>query len=170
MNELMMLQEWVTANMQAILVAIIVLVFITLLVFININIKLAKMNKRYQQLMQGVEGANLEKLLLAHIEEVKDTSRKVAALDRSCQELQHITKACVQKVGIVRFNAFEDTGSDLSFAIALLDAKDNGVVVSSIFGRNESRTYAKPLENRQSTYFLSEEEQEAIKLACTTKS
>jgi hypothetical protein len=66
---------------------------------------------------------------------------------------------------IVRFNAFEDTGSDLSFAVALLDADYNGVVLSSIFGRNESRTYAKPVVAGQSSYFLTNEEKEALDMA-----
>ena len=72
---------------------------------------------------------------------------------------------CVQKVGVVRFRAFEDTGSDLSFAVALLDSEDNGVVLSSLFGRTESRVYAKPVEHGASSYLLSTEENEALSKA-----
>lgn len=159
------LTAWIAANLQGVLLFMTAMICLALIVFININIKLSRMNKRYRKLMQGVEGANLEKLLLNHIEEVRDAVKRVDSLSASCRNLEGITRNCVQKVGIVRFNAFEDTGSDLSFAIALLDAQNNGVVISNIFGRNESRTYAKPIVNCQSQYFLTEEEKEALEQA-----
>ena len=72
---------------------------------------------------------------------------------------------CIQKVGIVRYNAFKDTGSDLSFALALLDEKNNGVVLNGIYSREMSNIYAKPVENGKSTYTVSEEEAQAIQKA-----
>ena len=77
-------------------------------------------------------------------------------------------ESCVQKVGIVRYSAFQDTGSDLSFTLALLDEHDNGVVFNGIYSREMSNIYAKPVENGNSKYTLSEEEQEAIKRAIET--
>lgn len=68
-------------------------------------------------------------------------------------------------MGIVRFNAFDGTGSDLSFSVALLDSRRNGVVITSLYGRNESRVYGKPVENGESPYTLSPEEKEAIEKA-----
>ncbi|CUH95783.1 hypothetical protein P22_1863 [Propionispora sp. 2/2-37] len=165
MNFFSELTVWVSANIQIVLMVMTVLIFLALIIFININIKLAQMNRRYRKLMQGVDGSNLEKLLLSHIEEVRDAVQKVDTLTLTCRNLETISRACVQQVGIVRFNAFEDTGSDLSFAIALLDAQDNGVVISSIFGRNESRTYAKPIIKGKSQYFLTDEEKDALEQA-----
>ena len=72
---------------------------------------------------------------------------------------------CIQKVGIVRYSAFKDTGSDLSFALALLDEKNNGVILNGIYSREMSNIYAKPVENGKSTYTISKEEEEAIKKA-----
>ena len=74
-------------------------------------------------------------------------------------------ESCVQKIGIVRYSAFRDTGSDLSFALALLDEKNNGVVLNGIYSREMSNIYAKPVENGESTYTLSEEEKQAINKA-----
>jgi hypothetical protein len=71
----------------------------------------------------------------------------------------------VQRVGVVRFDAFEDMGGQLSFATALLDAHGRGVVLSSIHGRREARIYAKPVESGTSRYNLTDEEKEAIKRA-----
>ncbi len=70
-----------------------------------------------------------------------------------------------EKVGIVRYNAFQDTGSDLSFALALLDEKNNGVVLNGIYSREMSNIYAKPVENGKSKYTISEEENLAIEKA-----
>jgi len=71
----------------------------------------------------------------------------------------------IQQVGIVRFNAFDNTGSDLSFAVALLDAAKNGFVLSGIYGREESRVYAKPVLQGESTYTLTKEEKQALEAA-----
>ena len=72
---------------------------------------------------------------------------------------------CLQKVGVVRFSAFEGVGSDLSYAIALLDENNNGFVLSSIFTRDNSRTYVKPIEKLESSYALTTEERQAIEIA-----
>lgn len=80
-------------------------------------------------------------------------------------ELREAVAHAVQRVGIVRFDAFEDLGGQLSFAAALLDADGDGIVLSSINGRTETRIYAKPVERGSSRYNLSGEEEEAIRLA-----
>lgn len=71
----------------------------------------------------------------------------------------------LQRVGLVRFNPFGDTGGDQSFAIALTDATGNGFVISSLHRRTESKVYAKPLQVWQSSYTLSDEEKQAIHIA-----
>ena len=78
--------------------------------------------------------------------------------------------SCIQKVGLVRYNAFKDVGSDLSFAIALLDGNNNGVVFNGIYGSEYSNIYAKPIKNKESNYQLSQEEEYAIEIAEQTKS
>lgn len=170
--DLTQLNTIIMGNLQYILLVMTILILLALIVFISINMKLSKMNKQYRKMMQGVDGQNLEGLLMTHIDDVRHAMKKVDALAAEYQRLSAIADTCVQNVGIVRFNAFEDTGSDLSFAIALLDAQQNGVVISSIFGRNESRTYAKPITAGQSPYFLTEEEKQALSKAqekCSNK-
>ena len=72
---------------------------------------------------------------------------------------------CIKKIGMVRYNAFRDTGSNLSFALALLDENNNGVVLNGIYSREMSNIYAKPVENGVSPYTVSDEEKEAIQKA-----
>lgn len=111
----------------------------------------------------GPPGAESVLLVQAHqIEELKaELLGLSAAMERANSRLQ----AAVQGVGVVRFNAFSDTGSDLSFAVALVDAEGTGVVLSSLYGRDESRVYAKPLVKQVSPYPLSDEEKQAIDTA-----
>ncbi|NFP58915.1 DUF4446 family protein, partial [Clostridium botulinum] len=71
-------------------------------------------------------------------------------------------KALIQKVAIVRYRAFDDVGSDLSYSIAFLDNDNSGVILTSIFGRNESTTYAKPIDKGISRYDLSDEEKQVL--------
>jgi len=156
---------WIMNNLQYVLLAMTVMILLALIVFISINMKLSKMNKRYRKMMQGMEGNNLERLLMAHIDEVRQAVNKVENLVTEYKRIDRMSQNCIQKIGIVRFNAFEDTGSDLSYAIALLDAANNGIVISSIFGRTESRSYAKPIIGGQSSYFLTDEEKQALEQA-----
>lgn len=70
-----------------------------------------------------------------------------------------------KKCGIYRYNAYKDTGSDLSFTLALLDENNDGVVLNGIYSRETSNIYAKPVSNGESTYKMTDEEKEAIKRA-----
>jgi len=79
--------------------------------------------------------------------------------------LQEQVYYSLQRVGVVRFNPFDDTGGDQSFAMVLADAYGNGVVMSSLYRRGDSRIFAKPLMQWQSSYALSTEEQQAIERA-----
>ena len=82
-----------------------------------------------------------------------------------CESLNKELNKSIKKVGIVRYNAFKDTGSDLSFALALLNENNDGVVLNGIYSREMSNIYAKPIVAGKSSYTISEMEQEAINRA-----
>ena len=171
MVELQIISEFILNNVQYFIIGLTLIFLMALIVFININIKLAKMTKRYRRLMTGMDGSNIERLLMGHIDEVRDVVKQVNELSQQCQDNQIVLNKCLQKVGVVRFSAFEGVGSDLSYAIALLDENNNGVVLNGIYSREISNIYAKPIENGKSTYTLSDEEQKAIERAInSTKS
>jgi len=98
-------------------------------------------------------------------EEPETLALQMAGLREETLALQDAVARAVQLVGIVRFDAFEDLGGMLSFAVAMLDREGSGVVLSSINGRNETRIYAKPVEHGGSRINLSGEEEEAIRRA-----
>lgn len=75
----------------------------------------------------------------------------------------------VSRVGLVRFNPFEDTGADLSFSLALLNDGGDGIVLTSLWGRDEVRVYAKPVTSHKSAYALSNEEKQAMDLAASRR-
>lgn len=80
-------------------------------------------------------------------------------------ELENQQSLVISRLGLVRYNAFEDTGADLSFSLAILTDQGNGIVLTSLWGRDEVRVYAKPLESLSSRYALSNEEKQALDLA-----
>ena len=93
--------------------------------------------------------------------------------EKLSQELERLKKEShffIQKIGIVRYNPFSEVGGNQSFSVALLDKKNNGLVITSLYTREGNRVYAKPIENGRSQYFLSEEEKEAISKAINSKS
>ena len=88
-----------------------------------------------------------------------------AEVELELAEVRDVLARAIQRVGMVRFDAFDDMGGRLSFAVALLDAEGSGVVLSTINGRKETRIYAKPIDRGTSTIDLSGEEAEAIRRA-----
>lgn len=139
-----------------------VVAFLALVVAIVFSLRQSKLLKRYRLILSGATGHDLESLLLAHATEIEVLQSRIGALTQQLNTMEEAARFHVQKTAIVRFNAFPDTGSDLSFAIAMLDAFDNGFILSALYGRSESRVYAKPIQGGRSTYALSEEEKAAI--------
>lgn len=149
-------------NMPFIVVGMGVILLIMLGIMINQGLKLSYMKKRYRKMMAGVDGANIERMLMGHIDEVKKVVEKSEQLDVENKRIDALLQIAVTRVGVVRFRAFEDMGSDLSYAVALLDSHNDGVVLSSIFGREDSRSYVKPITNGSSSYTMTQEEEQAL--------
>ena len=145
------------------------LIVILLIAFLILLGKVISMNKRYKKFMLKLgEGKDLQEDLENYMYRVERVEKQNAEILGKITGLDKDLENCVQKVGILRYSAFQDTGSDLSFTLALLDEHDKGVVFNGIYSREMSNIYAKPVENGKSKYTLSEEEQEAIKRAIET--
>lgn len=143
------------------------IITITLLIgFLIVLVGNIKLNNRYKKFMNKLgNGKNLEEDLENFMYKVDRVEKQNAEITNFCKNLDEDISKCVQKIGIVRYSAFKDTGSDLSFTVALLDEKNNGVVFNGIYSREMSNIYAKPVENGNSKYTLSNEEIEAIEKA-----
>ncbi|WP_053982818.1 DUF4446 family protein [Niameybacter massiliensis] len=150
--------------MLYIVMVLVVFCFILFIMFIISFIKMKKIQRKYERFMIK-DDVDLENLLIHYakkVNQVKDNEEKI--LDK-IDKLSNEIKYCTQKVGVVRYNAIEKVGADLSFAIAMMDAEDNGLVLNGIYSRDGSYIYSKPIKSGTSTYQLSDEEKEAIRLA-----
>jgi len=123
------------------------------------------LRKRLEVFFLGRRGKDLEDVLSEQRKRIQEIEQDFKRLRDDVARIDVMAEASIQKVGVVRFNPFEDTGGDQSFAIALLDAEDNGVVISSLFTREGTRIYAKPIVKSESRHHLSHEEREAIRRA-----
>lgn len=141
-------------------------ILLLLILYISNLIKLNKIKKNYSKFMERLgNGNNVDEMLRAYIYEVERVSNKNEEIVSYLEKINQNIAKCTQKIGIIRYNAFKDTGSDLSFALALLNEHNDGIVLNGIYARDMSNIYAKPIENGQSQYALSEEEKEAIRKA-----
>jgi hypothetical protein len=160
-----MLRNYEPVIMLGLFIVLIILIFLQVLNRVELN----RMEKRYKRLMKGSMGKNIEEMLVEYNNKVDETLVTAKHIEDLYSDVDGRLKKCVQKFSVVRYRAFDDVGSDLSFSIALLDEKNDGVVLTGIYGRNECTTFAKPVENGISKYDLSEEEKTAIKTAINSK-
>jgi len=159
----------VQQNITAIVIVLGALLLVALGFIAYMFLRTRRIELECELLLRGSEGTNFVEIVNDNIDQVHGLLEEVNALsERYASVLRRIAGA-VQHVGVVRFDAFRDLGGLLSFAVALLDDRGNGLVFSSIYGRSESRTYAKPIIERSSSYELSPEEREAIRLAMQSK-
>ena len=164
--ENMDIMNYVVNNTSYMIAILGVLMIVMYLLIINLYYNLNYMKKRYKKMMTGVDdGANLERMLLGHIDETRSVAQENEKLKAENKRIDDLLKRALTRFSVVRFRAFEDMGSDLSYSVALLDSHNNGVVMSSIFGREDSRSYVKPIENGTSTYQLTAEEEQALREA-----
>jgi uncharacterized protein YlxW (UPF0749 family) len=122
--------------------------------------------RRRLMIVRGKAGeADVIAAVARQVEEVRALRGDIRTLGQQIAALAESLQGAVQLFAVHRYDAFEDMGGKLSFSAALLNAHGDGVVISSINGRQEARSYAKPVAHGRSVYNLSPEEQEAIRQA-----
>jgi hypothetical protein len=125
----------------------------------------ALLRRRLRRVLPEGESGGIDEILDRQLTSIDSLTGRVDALNKLHHELEDLSQRTIQKVGVIRYNPFADTGGDQSFAIALLDSLGNGVVLSSLHSRTDTRVFAKPVQSGRSKYQLSDEEQDAIKKA-----
>lgn len=126
--------------------------------------RVSQLQERVDRALRGQEG-NLEDNLRSYQDRVEEVDRKLTDLTEQYTRLSGAQSLSSQKISLVRFNPFGDTGGDQSFSLAVLDAHDSGYVLTSIHGRQGTRVYVKPIDFGDSKYPLSDEEQQALSQA-----
>lgn len=131
--------------------------------------RVSSLAARLSSLTRGEEGHSLEAVLEGHLRRVGEVAAKVRTIDKRTTDLEAQGRKAVQRVGLVRFNPFEDTGSNQSFAMALLDEDGDGVIVSSLHTRQATRVYVRPVNGGVAERALSDEEKEALAQATSAR-
>ncbi|NMP20926.1 DUF4446 family protein [Sulfobacillus sp. DSM 109850] len=125
----------------------------------------SRVKRRYLRVFGDEKPQNVEALIAALHERVDAAVDRFDAFGARLDTVETKAGQAINRVGLVRFNPFMDTGSDLSFSAALLNDHGDGLVLTSLWGRDEVRLYAKPVESHESRYVLSQEEKQALDMA-----
>jgi hypothetical protein len=141
-----------------IIIGLCIICIIFLILIIVLFSSLNKLENRYRRFMRGTNNKNIEELVMGYLDKVDNAEKTCLQVKELYEKIDTRLTGCIQKTSIIRYKAFDDVGSDLSFSVALLDNNNNGVILTGIYARNESTTYAKPIDKGISRYDLSEEE------------
>ncbi len=149
------------------LIALFILIIISFVIIFYLMANIRKRNRELSRLLSGTSAGDLEDIILerfADMDAVKNNSKR---LTKEHKEIQETLSSCINKIGLVKYNAFDGMGGNLSFALALLDSKNNGVVLNCMHSREGCFAYAKEIIGGESYVVLSDEEKEAIGRAKT---
>jgi len=158
-------ESLVVGNADAVLAAAAAVILVLAGVNVWLVARVSRLSRSFRRLVTASDGENLEQLLHAHLDRVVAAVERADEVSNACQRLDERMTGCVQHVGMLRFDAFDDVGGHLSFALALLDDAGNGIVLSSLHGRQETRMYAKPIRGGKPEVPLTVEEAQAMRQA-----
>jgi len=134
-----------------------------LIVGIIAIVKIGRLKKINESLFSGKNGTSLEDEIIKQTKDLKELDKEIQELFEISNSIHKVAHKGIHKIGLIRFNPFKDIGGDQSFALALLNGKNSGVVLSSLHTREGTRIYAKPVEQGKSKkYQLTDEEIKAI--------
>ncbi len=121
--------------------------------------------RRYKKIMRDGSGRDITEAIINYYEKCSDIMNHYNQAEDRLKTLERESRACVKKIGSVRYNAFGGNNGNLSFAAAVLDDSDTGFVINGVYTSQQTATYLKPIHNGTSVFELTEEDMEAIKTA-----
>lgn len=149
------------------IILILVLLFLVLQ-YVLLRSKMNRLYRKYRRFMNGDDGGTLEHRLTNELLELREMVNTSRGMLRQQELLATMQLSAFQKTGLVRYDAFEDTGDNLSFSLTLLDGRNNGIVLSSLAGQEGCRIYIKRILNGSTRESLSSEEAESLQIALNT--
>ena len=146
-------------------------VMAVMLVFLIINsVKIKKMKLTYTSFMSGKDGKSLEEVILKRFKEVDELKKEDAAKKVQLDDVNESLRYAFSKMGMVKYDAFNEMGGKLSFALALLDNRNNGFLINAMHSREGCYTYVKEIIKGESYINLGEEEKKALNKAINSDS
>jgi hypothetical protein len=147
---------------RGIVIVFSIISIVFLIIVISLWRKLSKLRTNYMIMLNGNASLDVESAIIELQEKHAGLKTEAENIQQSINSMTEQMGKMKSNLGVYRYNAFADSGNDLSFSIALVDGQLDGVVLSGIHNRDETYVFAKPLEKGQSSYALSPEEKEAI--------
>ncbi len=127
--------------------------------------QIISINKLKKAFFAGGKALSLESVIYSLKQELQNSREQETALMQELNELKTKVTFAVQKVGLVRFNPFNDGGGNFSFSLALLDEHNTGIIITSMYGREQNRIYTKKIDQGKCEIKLTDEEQQAVEKA-----
>ena len=144
------------------LIALAALILILLIFVIVQSLRISKLSGRLSVLTTGSEGQSLEQSIAKLLESNEEIRGRAENNDRRLGSISGQTVNCLQKVGIIKYDAFNQMGGKLSYALALLNEEDNGFIINCVHGAEGSYSYIKEIRDGQSEIELGTEEKQAL--------
>lgn len=148
-----------------IMIGLLAVMIVLIILYVISFLKMKKLKKAYDQFMSGKDMQSMEEILWKQFDRIEILEEADKDKRRELNELSHTVQSAYQKAGLVKYDAFREMSGKLSYALALLDQNDNGVIITSMYSRDGCFSYAKDVIMGESSINLSEEEKEALKRA-----
>lgn len=158
-------RAFVQENQVLLLTLVMLLLFAAAVFFILASLRLRDLRILYQSARARHDLGALDEMLLHQAEVEADLDKRVAALESAAAAEKQAGMLHLQHCALQRYRAFKDVGGDQSFSLVLLDGHGDGVILTSIYGREESRIFAKQVVAGAPTHPLSEEERRVLMAA-----
>lgn len=163
------LQELTGIRLDLFVIALAALVVVLIIILIVNSVKMSKLKKNYRIFMEGNDAKSLEDTLIKRLDQIDDLMESDKENKEAIQVVLDHLDATYQKVGLVKYDAFNEMGGKLSFSLALLNRKNDGFIINAMHSREGCYTYIKEIINGNSVILLSEEEKEALAEAVNYK-
>lgn len=157
--------EKMGVDMGLIVLLLIVLVIVLTVITVSMSIRLSRLSRKYHSFMKGKDGQSMERAFSQKFKEIDKLKSQSDNHQYDIHTLKRRYKKTLNRYGIVKYDAFDDVGGKLSFALAMLDSDNTGFILDAIHSRDNCFLYLKEIVKGESYIMLSEEEIEALKRA-----
>lgn len=154
-------------SLELLLIIMIILIIFLLIALVMVYRELKIMSRKYYSLTSGKKAKDLEHIMLTRFEEIDKLKKRMKRFSREHRTFQGHLDSCYNKMGLVKYDAFDNMAGELSYSLALLNADNSGLVLSSMHSKEGCFSYAKEVIKGESYIALSKEEKEAIEKAKT---
>jgi len=153
-------------NSEIIIIVLLALFLLMIVWIIYLQLGLSHLKRNNRDLFAGTKAKDLEQIIIKQAKNIKILDKDIQELYEISNQINNLALRGIHKTGFIRFNPFKEVGGNQSFSIALLNGKDDGIVISSLYTREGTRVYSKDILNGKSEkYPLTDEEVEVIKIA-----